>query len=204
MPDERLHLAGEHVELVPLAPDHVDELVAAATIDRSSYGFTEVPGDAEHMAAYVANLLAKRRRRHRPAVRPAAAAATAGSSAARASWTCAAGAAAPSPTRSRSAARGSPPTSSARALNTEAKLLLLTHAFETWHVDRVAIATDARNERSRRAIERIGATFEGVLRHHRPSMAPGEAGRPRDTALFAITDDEWPGVRRDLEQPAWA
>ena len=53
---------------------------------------------------------------------------------------------------------------------------------------------------ARTVLERIGATFEGVLRHHRPSMATGEAGRARDTALFAITDDEWPGVRRDLEQ----
>ena len=199
MPDERLHLAGEHVELVPLAPDHVDELVAAATIDRSSYGFTEVPGDAEHMAAYVANLLAKRRagtdlpfaqrrrvdgrlvgctryldiRRWRGRAEPDEVEIGG-------TWLAA--------------------DVQRTALNTEAKLLLLTHAFETWHVDRVAIATDARNERSRRAIERIGATFEGVLRHHRPSMAPGEAGRARDTALFAITDDEWPGVRRDLEQ----
>src|SRR6185369_11604089 len=65
-------------------------------------------------------------------------------------------------------------------VNTEAKLLLLTHAFEVWHVDRVALATDVRNERSRRAIERIGARFEGVLRHHRPSTVAGEAGRPRD------------------------
>ena len=69
-----------------------------------------------------------------------------------------------------------------------------------WGVTRVALATDVRNERSRRAIERIGARFEGMLRHHRPSLAPGEDGRPRDTALFAITDDDWPLVRARLER----
>ena len=68
-------------------------------------------------------------------------------------------------------------------INTEAKLLLLTHAFETWEVYRVALATDARNERSRTAIARIGASFEGELRNHRWSFAPGEAGQPRTTAL---------------------
>ena len=83
-------------------------------------------------------------------------------------------------------------------INTEAKLLLLVHAFDVWQVTRVALATDVRNERSRRAIERIGARFEGTLRHHRPSLSPGEEGRARDTALFAITDDDWPDVRSNL------
>jgi RimJ/RimL family protein N-acetyltransferase len=83
-------------------------------------------------------------------------------------------------------------------INTEAKLLLLVHAFDVWGVTRVALATDVRNERSRRAIERIGAHFEGTLRHHRPSLAPGEQGLARDTALFAITDDDWPLVRARL------
>ena len=82
--------------------------------------------------------------------------------------------------------------------STEAKLLLLTHAFEEWRVGRVALCTDARNERSRLAIERIGARFEGVLRHHRPSLGPGEHGRLRDSALFAMTDGDWPDVRDRL------
>ena len=86
------------------------------------------------------------------------------------------------------------------AVNTEAKLLLLTHAFEQWNVDRVALATDVRNERSRRAITRLGATFEGVLRNHRPSKVPGEDGLARDTALFSITADEWPAVRKALSE----
>jgi RimJ/RimL family protein N-acetyltransferase len=82
--------------------------------------------------------------------------------------------------------------------NTEAKLLLLAHAFNEWHVDRVALAADERNARSRTAIARLGATFEGVLRKHRPSKAPGEIGTARDTALFSITADEWPAVRAAL------
>ncbi len=61
------------------------------------------------------------------------------------------------------------PSAQRTAINTEAKLLLLTHAFETWHVQRVAICTDARNIQSRRAIERLGAHFEGELRRHRRS-----------------------------------
>ncbi len=87
-------------------------------------------------------------------------------------------------------------------INTEAKLLLLTHAFDVWQVWRVALCTDARNERSRRAIERIGARHEGVLRNHRPSAVAGEAGRPRDSALFAITDTDWPDVRGRLRRRA--
>ena len=55
-------------------------------------------------------------------------------------------------------------------------------------------STDERNERSRRAIERIGATFEGVLRHHRPSKVAGEQGQLRNSAMFAIVDDDWPAV----------
>ena len=80
-------------------------------------------------------------------------------------------------------------------VNTEAKLLLLGHAFDVWRVQRVAICTDERNDQSRRAIERIGARFEGILRRHRPSTAPGEAGRLRNTAVHSITVDDWPSVR---------
>jgi RimJ/RimL family protein N-acetyltransferase len=81
-------------------------------------------------------------------------------------------------------------------LNTEAKLLLLRHAFEELCVDRVAIATDVRNVRSREAILRIGATFEGVLRSHRASYVPGEGAR--DTAMHSIIAAEWPDVEARL------
>ena len=90
------------------------------------------------------------------------------------------------------------PTARGTAVNPAAKLLLLTQAFEDWGVDRVDIKTDARNEAARGAIAALGATFEGILRAWQPSLAPGEEGRTRDTAMFAITPQQWPGVRTRL------
>jgi N-acetyltransferase len=80
-------------------------------------------------------------------------------------------------------------------VNTEAKLLLLTHAFETWKLVRVELITDVRNEQSRAAILRLGAKQEGVLRKH--LILP--SGRVRDSVVFSITDDEWPDVKEQLE-----
>jgi N-acetyltransferase len=81
------------------------------------------------------------------------------------------------------------------AVNTEAKLLLLTHAFETWHVLRVCLHTDARNDRSRAAIERLGAVFEGILRSHR--LAADNTAR--DSARYSIVADEWPAIKTRLQ-----
>ena len=92
------------------------------------------------------------------------------------------------------------PTARGTAINPAAKLLLLTQALEDWGVDRVDIKTDARNEVARGAIVALGATFEGVLHAWQPSLAPGEEGRPRDTAMFAITPEQWPGVRTRLAE----
>jgi RimJ/RimL family protein N-acetyltransferase len=83
-------------------------------------------------------------------------------------------------------------------INIEAKLLLLTYAFEERGVGRVELKTDARNDRSRAAIAAIGASFEGVLRNYQPSHATGEDGKLRDTAMYSIVDTEWPGVRARL------
>jgi RimJ/RimL family protein N-acetyltransferase len=80
-------------------------------------------------------------------------------------------------------------------INVEAKLLLLTHAFDELGAMRVELKTDARNERSRAAILALGAQFEGVFRKH--MRMPD--GRIRDSAWYAITDDEWPAVRTRLE-----
>ena len=81
------------------------------------------------------------------------------------------------------------------AANTEAKYLLLRHAFETLGCIRVELKTDALNERSRAAISRIGAREEGVLRSHMITAS----GRVRDTVYYSILDGEWPVVKRDLE-----
>jgi N-acetyltransferase len=82
------------------------------------------------------------------------------------------------------------------AANTEMKRLMLEHAFEVWEVESVCLHTDARNERSRRAMERIGAQFEGILRAHRL----GTDCLPRDSARYSITAPEWPGVKRRLDE----
>jgi RimJ/RimL family protein N-acetyltransferase len=80
-------------------------------------------------------------------------------------------------------------------VNTEAKLLLLTHAFENWKALRVCFQTDARNERSRAAIQRIGGKFEGIVRAER--MASDFT--VRDTARFSIVSSEWPEVKANLQ-----
>ena len=80
------------------------------------------------------------------------------------------------------------------AANTEAKLLMLTLAFETWQVLSVCFHTDARNQRSRAALERIGGKFEGILRAHR--MATDHIAR--DSARYSIVTAEWPAVKRRL------
>jgi RimJ/RimL family protein N-acetyltransferase len=82
------------------------------------------------------------------------------------------------------------------AVNTECKYLLLRHAFEEWGCIRVQLKTDLRNERSQRAIERIGGVREGVLRNHmiRPD------GTVRDSVYYSIIDREWPAVKARLEE----
>lgn len=79
--------------------------------------------------------------------------------------------------------------------NVEAKLLMLGHAFETLGCVRVELKTDARNERSRKAMEAIPAQFEGVMRNH---LIIPDVGQ-RDSAYFSVIDSEWPAVRANLE-----
>lgn len=190
-------LLGPRVRLEPLSENHVDALVQAATEERSTYGFTVVPGDHNVMMRQVTSLMqdfnaglivpfvqvdANSDRvvgitrfltiRSLPGQSVSYAVEIGGT------WLAA------------SAQR--------TGINSESKLLLLRHAFDTWAVTRVDLKTDSRNERSRAAMARIGATFEGVLRHWQPSQVAGEDGRFRDTAMFSITDDEWPRVASHL------
>jgi len=83
------------------------------------------------------------------------------------------------------------------AANTEAKYLMLRHAFEDWGCVRVELKTSRTNERSRAAIRRIGGVEEGILRRHRRNPD----GTWRDTVYYSILDDEWPAVKQRLE--AW-
>jgi RimJ/RimL family protein N-acetyltransferase len=79
-------------------------------------------------------------------------------------------------------------------VNTAAKLLMLTHAFETWKCIRVELKTDVLNEKSRNAILRLGAKQEGIFRHH----VICQSGRLRDSVYFSILDNEWQKVKENL------
>jgi RimJ/RimL family protein N-acetyltransferase len=80
--------------------------------------------------------------------------------------------------------------------NSEAKLLMLGHAFERWNVHAVFFKTDVRNERSRRAIERLGAAFDGVRR----ADMPGADGTVRNSAWYSMTAPEWPSIKAQLQR----
>ena len=86
------------------------------------------------------------------------------------------------------------------AINTECKYMLMRHAFETLGCIRVQLKTDRHNERSRRAIERIGGQFEGILRQH---MILRDGTYRRDSAYYSILDAEWPAVKERLEAALW-
>lgn len=196
---DEVTLTGGHVRLEPLGHHHVDDLVAAASGDRSTFAFTTVPSGRDAMDRYVAELLAARAAGE---VVPFA--------------QCLPDGTAVGCTRFMSLrwwrGRDAPdeveiggtwlaPTIQRTPVNTEAKFLLLRHAFEEWGVWRVDLVTDARNERSRAAIVRLGARFEGVLHRHRLAAdAPPDALGPRDSAVHAVTDEDWPAVSAGLRR----
>jgi RimJ/RimL family protein N-acetyltransferase len=198
-------LAGRFVRLVPLEAHHVDALLEAATDDRSTFHYSPVPWDRPTMEDYVGHALERRAaREHYPFV----------------TWSTELGRVvgstrfydltawdwvgfAPGSERFR---RPGPvdvtnigytwlhPAVQRSAINTEAKLLMLTHAFERWGAHAVRLKTDARNERSRSAIARLGCTFDGVLRAERPATD----GTVRDSAFYSMLASEWPPNRRRL------
>ena len=196
---EPFTLTGRHVSLEPLSPEHVPALLEAATLDRSTYGFTQVPADAVSMAAYVDTL--RHDALHDTAVpfvqrRLADGRIVGCTRYLNVTWWSGT----PSPVEVEIGGTWLSGDAQRTPLNSEAKLLLLEQAFDRWGVHRVAICTDARNERSRVAIERLGARFEGILRRHRQVMG-GEAppGTPRDSAMYSIIREEWAEVRTRLE-----
>lgn len=194
-------LEGIAVRLEPLALDHVPALVRAASEDRATYGWTQVPDGMPAMRAYVETALDL----------------------------AANGQAVPFATIDRRTGqvvgtsrfanleflpwpgtRSAPPrrpdgveigwtwlaaSAQRSAINTEAKFLMLRHAFEQWGVRVVRLKTDRRNARSRAAIERIGGKLDGVIR----AQAVGADGVLRDSAYYSIIESEWPGVRAALE-----
>jgi N-acetyltransferase len=191
-------LTGRHVQLEPLQLAHVDELLEASTVSRETYGYTEVPGDREAMQHYVERLVED----HANAkVLPFAQRRLDTGQLAGCTrfmeprwWR-----GRRDPDEIEVGGTWIAATAQRSAVNTEAKYLLLSHAFEQWEVWRVAICTDEHNARSRASIERIGATFEGVLRNHRLRYNTATP-EPRNTAVYSITDSDWPAVKRSLEQ----
>jgi N-acetyltransferase len=203
MGTQSLVLSGRHVRLDPLDHRHVDGLSAAAAVDRSLYQWSPIPQGKAEAITYVDTALAWL---------------NAGTALSFATVRVEDGVVIGS-TRFFNLERWAWPPGHARhgrqapdaceigytwltrsairtAANTEAKLLMLTHAFEIWQVLRVCLHTDVRNQRSRTAIERIGGKFEGILRAHR--MAADFIAR--DSARFSIVAAEWPEVKQRLNR----
>jgi RimJ/RimL family protein N-acetyltransferase/GNAT superfamily N-acetyltransferase len=193
-------LTGKHVRLEPLGLHHVPGLLKAAGQDPSLYQWVLVPQDEPRMRRHVEDALAARakgiavpfavvRRQDETVI---------GSTRFHRLdyWLW------PEPHSTPDTCEIGYTWLAAEALrtgaNTEMKRLMLTHAFEVWQVRSVCLHTDVRNQRSRDAIQRIGGTFEGILRAHR--LAIDLSGR--DSARFSITAPEWPAVRQHLEQLA--
>lgn len=190
-------LGGRLCRLEPLRPEHAPALLAAASEDPSLYRWTWVPDSVEAAEAYIAEC----------STPPFFGFATFRQSDGRLvgstrylaefwDW----------PAGHPEHGRGTPDVveigwtwlaaSAVRSgINTEAKLMQLRHAFEVWRVHAVRLKTDRRNDRSRAAIARLGAQFDGVVRAARPAAD----GTVRDTAYFSITAPEWPQVERRLE-----
>ncbi|MEU8080229.1 GNAT family protein [Catellatospora citrea] len=195
-------LTGRIARLEPLSYQHVLGLVAAAQAGRERYALTDVPGDEEEAHRYVQRAVEgqadgsivafavvdprddrvvgstrfcyfehwrwREAYRRRPAGMPDACELGGSWLALHAQRT---------------------------GINRAAKLLMLEVAFDRWQLHRVRLRTDARNERSRRAIAGIGATLDGVMR----ADSAGYDGTIRDSASYSITEQDWPQVRKKLE-----
>lgn len=204
---EPFTLEGTYVRLEPLAESHVPGLVAAAAEDRSNYQWAYVPDGTEHTLAHVRGALAHVahgdqvafatvRRAQGPGEADRVVGSTRFCSVSFWDW----------PPGARHQRAGVPDvldigftflaaSAQRTPVNTEAKLLMMTHAFEVWEVHRVALQTDVRNKRSWAAIERIGGKLDGIMRGDRP----GADDTVRTSARFSIMAEEWPGVKERLQ-----
>jgi RimJ/RimL family protein N-acetyltransferase len=204
-------LEGAGVRLEPLSLDHAEALAEAAAGARDSFGYTWVPDGLADARRYVQAALADRDAgRTVPfAIRTRMGHRIVGSTRFLdlevfrwpPPWPPGAG-------RGPVPSDGQPPVvaeigstwlaspAQRTGVNAECKLLMLRHAFDVWSVLRVTLKTDARNQASRTAIERLGATFEGVRRAH----SAASDGTIRDTAYYSILRLEWPGVCDRLQR----
>jgi N-acetyltransferase len=193
-------LIGKVVRLEPLGHRHVPGLVAAAAGGADLYRWSAVPQDEAQVRAYVETAIAAQD--SGTAVPFAVVHATDGTVIGStrfwdlAWWLWPDGRDRTGPDTCEIGYTWLSPSAIRTGANTEMKRLMLTHAFEVWQVSSVCLHTDARNQRSRDAMQRIGARYEGVLRAHRLDAD----GRPRDSARFSIVAAEWPAVRQHLDE----
>jgi len=202
---EPFALEGTFVRLEPLSEAHIPGLVQAAAEDRANYQWTYTPNGVEQVTDYVREALAKANvdahvpfatiRRGQAGGTDQIVGSTRFCEIAFWQWPPGAG----------HQRHGVPDVldigftwlagSAQRTfVNTEAKLLMMTHAFEVWRVHRVALQTDVRNKRSWAAIERIGGQLDGIMRADRP----GADDTVRTSARFSIVAAEWPDVKARL------
>jgi N-acetyltransferase len=198
---DALTLNGKHLRLEPLTHAHADGLIAASSGDPELYAWSAVPVGRDAVVRYIDTALALREAGTALAFVHVRIADNTVFGSTRffdmERW--------PWPNGHARHGRRDPdvceigytwltPSAIRTAANTEAKLLMLSHAFEVWDVLRVCLHTDSRNKRSQAAIERIGGRFEGVLRAHR--MAADFV--PRDSYRYSIIAAEWPTAKQKL------
>lgn len=195
---EKLAFEGRHVRLEPLELRHVDALTAASAVDPSLYQWSAVPVGRAAVETYVETALAAQMS---GSAVPFAVVRRADGEVIGSTrffdmerW--------PWPAGHPQVQRGVPDacevgytwyTKSAirTGANTEAKLMMLTHAFEVWQMARICLHTDERNARSRAAMQRLGCRFEGILRAHRLAVDL----IPRNSARYSIVAAEWPETK---------
>lgn len=196
-----LELKGANVSLLPMQPEHTDALASAASESRDTYAYGFVPEGREEMNAYIEEALLQRSTGQRYAFVIAWRGKIVGSTSYYEfqpwQW----------PPKAGRPRRDCPDSTSIgytwlsasaqrTACNTEAKYLLFTHAFEAWKVHSVGLRADARNLRSRRAIERLGCVFEGIRRAHMPAAD----GTVRDSACYSMIAGEWSAAKERFRQ----
>ena len=200
MPYSCPNLTGTHIRLEPLGLEHIEGLAAASALDPPLYRWSPVPQGVDAVRRYVEIALSM------PAAVPLTTVRISDNTIVgstrffdleRFAWPAGhARAALTTPDVGEIGYTWLSASAVRTAANTEAKLLMLTHAFESWGVLRICLHTDARNDRSAAAIERIGAQFEGILRAHR--MAADHIAR--DSKRFSITAAGWPQAKARLQQ----
>jgi len=197
---EPIVLRSQTVVLSPLSADHAAALAEAAAESRDQFQYTRVPNGVEEARRYIEAALADQEAGRRMPFAIVWNGRVVGSTSYLdiQRWRWPAGSPlqrTDQPDAVEIGATWLSASAQRTRCNTESKLLLLSQAFDRWEVYRVSFKTDERNARSRRAIERLGAAFEGFRRGDMPS----QDGSVRASAYYSIVRAEWPDVRRRLE-----